>query len=200
MTHRHLLPDEIDQLLDGEVGFGVAPLEAHVKDCPECQAALDEARVVVDALESLPLLAPSPAFADRVLSEVHVYVPWYIAVRDSAVAAVRPLAPRSQPVRLLLGASALSAAFLVSAAVIWLVGHLDAAVFFASVLRTQVSGAISTAASAIASALFGAPAASYLAHGSAAVLLGSVLLYGMALIVAAVLLRTVAVARRRSRP
>jgi hypothetical protein len=199
MTHRHLLPDEIDQLLDGEVGFGVAPLEAHVKDCPECQAALDEARVVVEALETLPLLSPSPAFADRVLSEVHVYVPWYMAARDAAVAAVRPLAPRSRPVQVLLGACALSIAFIVSAATVWLVGHLDATVFLASVYRTRAVGALSTAGSAVASALFGAPAASFLAHGSAAVLLGSVLLYGMVLIVAAVLLRTVAVARHRAR-
>ena len=27
MNHRHLLPDEIDLLLDDEVGFGVTPLQ-----------------------------------------------------------------------------------------------------------------------------------------------------------------------------
>ena len=38
MNHRHLLPDEIDLLLDDEVGFGVAPLKAHIRDCADCRA------------------------------------------------------------------------------------------------------------------------------------------------------------------
>lgn len=55
MTGRHLLPDEIDQLLDGEVGFGVAPLAAHLKDCPTCQAEFEVGRRWIDAIERLPL-------------------------------------------------------------------------------------------------------------------------------------------------
>ena len=53
MNHRHLLPNEIDLLLDGEVGFGVAPLRAHVDGCEDCQARLARSRKVVDALEDL---------------------------------------------------------------------------------------------------------------------------------------------------
>ena len=49
MQHRHLLPNEIDLLLDGEVGFGVAPLRAHVDGCEDCQARLARSRKVVDA-------------------------------------------------------------------------------------------------------------------------------------------------------
>ena len=61
MNHRHLLPDEIDLLLDDEVGFGVAPLKAHIRDCAECRAKLDEAQLVVDALEDSPIsLRPTP--------------------------------------------------------------------------------------------------------------------------------------------
>ena len=56
MQHRHLLPNEIDLLLDGEVGFGVAPLQAHVAACEDCQARLARSRKVVHALEDLPRL------------------------------------------------------------------------------------------------------------------------------------------------
>jgi hypothetical protein len=197
MTHRHLLPDEIDQLLDGEVGFGVAPLQAHVRDCAECGAAVDDARVVVEALEGLPRLSPAPAFADRVMAEVHVYVPWHSAARQAVVAAVRPLAPRSQPVRVLLGATALSVAALLSAASVWLFGHLDAALFFAGVVRERLLQVASAVGGAVAATLFGAPTAAALARGSSIALFATVLMYAVALLVAAFLVRTVAVSHRR---
>jgi hypothetical protein len=197
MTHRHLLPDEIDQLLDGEVGFGVAPLVAHVRECAECRAALDDARVVVDALERLPQIAPAPAFADRVMTGVHVYVPWHAAVRGAALTAVRPLAPRSQPVRVLLGAMALSVLAVVTGASVWLFGHLDAALFFAGVVRERVLQIGASVGSAVATTLFGASTATALARGSSAVLFATVLMYALALLAAALVLRTVAVSRRR---
>jgi hypothetical protein len=197
MTHRHLLPDEIDQLLDGEVGFGVAPLAAHVRDCAECQAALDDARVVVDELERLPRLAPASAFADQVMTGVHVYVPWHAAAREAALATVRPLAPRSRPVRLLFGTMALSVAAIITGASVWLFGHLDAALFFAGVVRQRVVQIASTVGSAVATTLFGAPTATALARGSSAVLFATVFMYGLALLAAALVLRTVAVSRRR---
>jgi hypothetical protein len=195
MTHRHLLPDEIDQLLDGEVGFGVAPLQAHVRDCAECRSALDDARVVVEALEGLPRLAPAPAFADRVMTGVHVYVPWHEAARQAAVAAVRPLAPRSQPVRVLFGATALSVAAILSAAMVWLFGHIDAGLFFVDTVRERVLEVASTVGGAVATTLFGAPTAAALARSSSIVLFATVLMYVVALLVAALLLRTVAARR-----
>ena len=97
---RHLLPNEIDLLLDGEVGFGVTPLKAHVRTCEDCRTTLEEARTVVTALEHLPHLAPSPLFANRLMSQVQVFVPWHVAALDSA----RRYVPRSQPVRYLVGA------------------------------------------------------------------------------------------------
>lgn len=197
MTHRHLLPDEIDQLLDGEVGFGVAPLVAHVRECEECREALEEARVVVEELERLPRLVPEPAFADRVMSGVHVYVPWHAAAREAALSALRPLAPRSQPVRVLLGAAALSVFTIMTAAVVWVAGHLDGALFFANVQRTRVLQIVTAAGGSVARALFGAPTATALARGSSAVLFATVLMYALALLAAALVLRTVAVSRRR---
>ena len=51
MNHRHLLPDEIDQLVDSEAGFGIAPLKAHLRECADCHAEVEDARRLVSALE-----------------------------------------------------------------------------------------------------------------------------------------------------
>src|ERR687889_750525 len=83
MNHRHLLPNEIDLLVDGEAGFGVAPLRAHILECADCRERVDDARVVVDALESLPHFAPDSRLADRVMAQVPVFVPAHVAARDS---------------------------------------------------------------------------------------------------------------------
>src|SRR3954467_1648821 len=82
VNHRHLLPDEIDQLVDDEIGFGTAPLKAHVAECRDCQVRLEEARAVTGLIEQLPRLAPSHRFTDRVMAQVPVFVPWHVAARD----------------------------------------------------------------------------------------------------------------------
>ncbi|HEY9480323.1 MAG TPA: hypothetical protein VIP79_09540, partial [Gemmatimonadaceae bacterium] len=87
--NRHLLPEEIDQLLDGEVGFGTAPLKQHVRTCSECRAELDSARALVNRLEQLPRFAVPSRFTDEVMSRVQVFVPWHVALADS----FRALAP-----------------------------------------------------------------------------------------------------------
>lgn len=99
MTHRHLLPNEFDLLLDGEVGFGVAPLRAHVRSCARCRSELHALLEVATALEELPRFAPSPQFADAVLSQVQLFQPWHVAARDT----LRALVPRTVPMRVLAG-------------------------------------------------------------------------------------------------
>jgi hypothetical protein len=118
---RHLLPEEIDLLLDGEAGFGVAPLRAHVRRCAECQAELDTARLVADELDRLPHLVPAPLFADRVMREVQVFEPWHVALGD----AVRRLVPQSRPARVLAAAGGLSLATLLTVATLWVVTRVD---------------------------------------------------------------------------
>ena len=100
MNHRHLLPDEIDLLLDDEVGFGVAPLKAHIRDCSDCRAKVEDARTVVDAVEDVPHFAPTHTFADRVMAQVPVFVPWHVAARDTVARWV----PQSRPPRRAVGA------------------------------------------------------------------------------------------------
>lgn len=85
MLTRHLLPDEFDLLLDGESGFGVSQLQGHLRDCATCREELALMRTFVDAIEELPELAPSRSLADRVMANVHVFVPWHVAARDWAL-------------------------------------------------------------------------------------------------------------------
>ena len=129
MNHRHLLPEEIDLLLDDEAGFGVAPLSAHVRRCAECRAELEEARSVLSALDQLPHLAPSPLFTDRVMQQVVVFEPWHVAAVDTA----RRFVPRSRPARALALTGGLSAAALLTIVAVWLVARLDILVFVGTV-------------------------------------------------------------------
>src|SRR5436305_4371278 len=116
MNHRHLLPDEIDLLLDDEVGFGVAPLKAHIRDCADCRARVDEARFVVEALEDIPHFAPSHRFADRVLAQVPVFVPWHVTARDT----VARWLPQSRPGRVAVAALVTSAASVFTVVLLWI--------------------------------------------------------------------------------
>jgi hypothetical protein len=137
MHHRHLLPDEIDQLLDGETGFGVAPLRAHIDECAECRAKLTDARVVVEALERLPHFAPNARFSERVLSQVHIVEPWHIAATQAARNAI----PTSRPMRVLMGATASVAAVTLSASAVWLALRADIALYAYNLIadRTRAS-------------------------------------------------------------
>ena len=151
---RHLLPNEIDLLLDGDVGFGTAPLKAHVRRCAECRAELDDARSLVRAVEHLPHLSPSPAFASRVLSEVQVFVPWHVALLDLG----RRWLPRSRPWMAVAGAGAASVAVMLTVASLWILARLDTAVFAFELVTTRLRGAlVETLSSAIGGAV-GQPA------------------------------------------
>lgn len=136
MNHRHLLPDEIDLLVDGEVGFGVAPLRAHIAECDRCRAELDDARKLADTLDRLPHYVPSPAFADRIMSQVQVFVPWHVAARESALRWV----PASGRLRAAAGVLAVGTGGILTLALLWLVARWDVLVYVSGVAfeRTRV--------------------------------------------------------------
>lgn len=158
MQHRHLLPNEIDLLLDGEVGFGVAPLRDHLERCGACRARVDEARTVLAALDDLPRFAPSPAFASRVLGRVQVVEPWHVAL----VAAVRRLVPRHPAVRVVMAASAAAVAVATSSALVWLAFRTDVAMYLAAQAGAQARTLVAEAAGAFVGDVFGAGAAGFL--------------------------------------
>ena len=151
MEHRHLIPDEFDLLVDGEEGFGVAPLAAHVESCAACRAEVEARRHVIAALERLPDFAPSPLFAYRVMTQVQVFQPWYVPALD----AVRRLLPRSTPVRVFAGVTAASVAVALSVATVWILTRLDVAAFLLSVATGRLSGAASRAVRSLLTAALG---------------------------------------------
>ncbi|HEX5436090.1 MAG TPA: hypothetical protein VFW98_02950 [Gemmatimonadaceae bacterium] len=151
---RHLLPDEIDQLLDGEVGFGTAPLKAHVRRCAACRAELDDALMVVHTIEQLPHIEPSPLFASRVMAQVRVFVPWHVALADT----VRARVPRSRAARVVAFSGASVIAVLLTVATLWIATRLDAVIFAANLVVGRVrSDALALLSSAVTT-IFGAPA------------------------------------------
>jgi hypothetical protein len=151
MNHRHLLPNEIDLLVDGEAGFGVAPLRAHITECAECRERLDDARVVVDALEALPHFAPDSRLADRVMTQVPVFVPAHVAARDM----VQRWLPQSAAARTAAVAVGTSVAGAFTLAMIWLAMRGDAVLFISGLLGDRVRAAVVAGARDLALALLG---------------------------------------------
>jgi len=151
VNHRHLLPNEIDLLVDGEAGFGVAPLRAHVAECDECRARLDDARIVVDALEELPHFAPDSRMADRIMAQVPVFVPAHVAARDS----VTRWLPQSGPARGAAAVIGTSIAGLLTVAMVWLASRGDAAIFATSLFADRVQSLVMGTARDLAFSLLG---------------------------------------------
>jgi len=151
MNHRHLLPDEIDLLLDDEVGFGVAPLKAHIRDCMECRTRVDEARFVVDALEDLPHFAPSHTFADQVMAQVPVFVPWHVTARDTVLRWL----PQSRAARIAVGALAASAASIITLAILWIATQTDVVTVASGAAGDEVRGLVYEAGRQVLSTVFG---------------------------------------------
>lgn len=116
MHHRHLLPQELDLLVDGDAGFGQAPLKAHVEACRECSTRLAELQAIAGQLDALPHFAPRHGFADRVMANVQVIEPWHVALAESA----RRLVPESTGMRVLAATGAGIVATSISGAALWM--------------------------------------------------------------------------------
>lgn len=193
MEHRHLLPDEIDQLLDGEAGFGVAPLQAHVDACPACRAELAEARQVVSALERLPHLAPFPLFADRVMAQVQVFEPWHVTALDS----IKRWVPASRSARLVgIGATSVFA-LLISVAAVWTAVRLDAFLFFFDLAGQRARAALFDAVGSAIANTFGDAAVDALRTGGMPAVVGITGFLALVVLAAVGLRAVLATARRR---
>jgi hypothetical protein len=151
MNHRHLLPDEIDLLLDDEVGFGVNPLRAHVRECAECNAKVEDARLVLDVLEDLPHFAPSINFSNRVMSQVPVFVPWHVSARQT----IAQYVPQSRSAQVAVGALATSVASVLTVATLWLTTQTDVLVVASGAAGDQMKGLVFDAGRAVLSTVFG---------------------------------------------
>lgn len=151
MQHRHLLPNEIDLLVDGETGFGVQPLREHVSGCPDCRARLAEAQDVVLALNAVPLLAPRIGLADRVMNQVPVFVPWHVAARD----AIRTWMPEAPMARAFAAVLIATFGAMVSGLTLWLALRGDVLSTLAVVVGDQARSRVTEAVGSVVVALFG---------------------------------------------
>jgi anti-sigma factor RsiW len=177
VKHRHLLPNEIDLLVDGEVGFGVAPLRAHLRECAECEAKVDEAREVAMALEELPHLAPSTLFSERVMSQVQVFEPWHVAARDS----LARLVPRSAPARAAAVVFGSGAAIVLASLSIWIAGRLDILAFLSGAAVQRSREVITSLVEGVIGTAFGPTALSFVrGTGSVGLIIATLALAGAA--------------------
>jgi hypothetical protein len=151
MNHRHLLPDEIDLLVDDEVGFGVTPLKSHIRDCAQCRAQVEEARQVVGALEGVPHFSPAHTFVDRVMAQVPVFVPWHVTARDT----VAQWLPRSRSARLAVAALATSAASVLTVTILWIATQTDVLVLARSAAGDQIQNVVYNAGRDVLATVFG---------------------------------------------
>jgi hypothetical protein len=148
---KHLTPDEIDQILDDELGFGTAPRMAHVAECEACRGKLEDARAVTGLIEKLPRLAPSHRFSERVMAEVPVFVPWYVAARDEITDWI-PAAGRSRPVAFAAGAAVIVA---LSAITVTLVTQAHVLIFAANVGADRLREVAVDGVGAVLTSVFG---------------------------------------------
>lgn len=151
MHDRHLRPDEIDLLLDGEDGFGVAPLRAHVRSCIACHGELERARELMTVLDSLPDFAPSAGFSDRVMSQVQVFEPWHAAAFNTA----RQFVPESRPARVAASVAAALGAGVLTAGTTWALARADIALLLAQVGLERVQDRVAHALSDLSVSLLG---------------------------------------------
>lgn len=151
MNHRHLLPNEIDLLVDGEVGFGVAPLLAHVRECDACRLEVEEGRQVAAALEELPRFAPGYGLADRVMAQVPVFVPWHVAARDAVTAWI----PASRPLRALALAGASAMAMMLTVGLLWVLSRGDMVTFLTAAAGDRIRTAFASGGRQLVATIFG---------------------------------------------
>lgn len=191
---RHLLPEEIDQLLDGEVGFGTVPLSGHVRRCEHCRGELQQARALVAALEHLPYLTPAPLFAERIMARVQVFVPWHVALVDWA----RGWVPRTRPAMATAGVASAFAAAVLTLGLVWMIARFDAVIFALGLGLSRAREVVLSAVGDVVGSLFGEPVLLALRDsGPAGVTLALFLLLLMAAIAAGALRLLAAGARRR---
>jgi hypothetical protein len=192
VDHRHLTPEEIDLLVDGEEGIGTAPLLAHIAECVTCRTELEDQQQLVTTLEQAPHFTPSPLFAYRVMKKVQVFEPWHVTAKNTVLRFV----PKSRPARVLAAGVAGIVATTLTAASIWMASRLDAVAFLGGVALTRVQNAGTEVVNGVVTSALGSSAPNATGDGGLALAVGGFL---AAVAVSAFGLRAIAAAARRRR-
>jgi hypothetical protein len=108
----HFSPDDVENWLSGILD---AERTRHLDLCPECLDRTQVEREIAEQLAALPLLAPSPGFADRVMASVTVADPFALrslrALRQRIFATRRSLAVAASLALAVIGSMAASVAW-----------------------------------------------------------------------------------------
>lgn len=195
VEHRHLLPDEFEDILDGDGGEEASALREHLDRCAECRAELTRRSELSRALEHLPHLGPAPLFSYRVMSQVQVFEPWHVTLRDS----VRRLIPQTRAARWVAGVTAALVAMLVTLGGIWAALNTESAWLFAEVGVKRMRAGVLGTIEGVLETVFGRDALNALeGTGAMGTLIAASIVIGV-ILVAAIGFRVVALASRRRR-
>jgi hypothetical protein len=105
----HLSPDDVENWLSGTLD---AERTRHLDLCPECFDRAQAEREIVEQLAALPLMSPSPGFADRVMASVTIADPFALrSLRQRIFATRRSLAIASSLALAVVGSMAASVAW-----------------------------------------------------------------------------------------
>ena len=75
---QHPQDERLEAYSDGSLpGNERAVIGSHVRKCIRCQGEVDDWRALFTSLAALPLLSPSPGFANRVMAHVSVQQAWH---------------------------------------------------------------------------------------------------------------------------
>ncbi|HUX33944.1 MAG TPA: hypothetical protein VMV51_08715, partial [Gemmatimonadaceae bacterium] len=168
-------------------------LREHARECGQCRARLEDARLVVAALEELPQFAPSFTLADRVMAQVPVFVPWHVAAVDTAAR----LMPQSRTARVAAVGLMGTVGATLTAAAVWMASRGDMVSLAADVAGNHLRGAATQAAQTSLVTLFGPAVMDTLQHGGAAGLAAVAAGFLIAATASAFGLRAIASAARR---
>jgi len=151
VNHQHLRPEDIDRLIDDETGPDARALRSRLDECAECRARLAAQEQVVALLEELPRHAPSHRFADRVMAEVPVFVPWYVTAGET----LRRYTPVGRRARLLAFGLAATAGSLLTMAIVWAASRPDLVLLGIEVAESRTRSLLASASAGLAGPLFG---------------------------------------------
>lgn len=194
MQHPHLLPDDIELLVDHEESPRTALLRGHLAECDDCRLEFELAESVGRMLDRLPHEAPAPGFSGRVMAQVQVFEPWHVALVDT----LRRVIPASTPVRVVATAGAAAMALTLTAMAVWAALRPDLVLYAARLAIARVETALVTAGGTLVSDLFGDAALNAVREGGAGMLAAGLALVLMAFAAAAFgLRRLIATARHR---
>ena len=114
----HLSPDDFDAWMSGIL----APdTREHLDHCPECRERAEAEREIVGLLSSLPLMDPSPGFADRVMLSVSLPDPF--SLRSLAGVFRRLFAtPRAAAFAMTIAVVLVGS---MTASIVWTLGHRE---------------------------------------------------------------------------